>query len=134
MPHQQGVSINGAVSVVQDGHDEGLPDIAVDHPPNNIGCLVAAEQAVQHLDLEIWLGLPARPAAPQQSAFNITHILAQIAPVVAQAEAGDNLQDTTSQAITDRVITAVGRFAALKVFGTDHGTPEDVFAVIVISM
>ena len=96
--------------------------------------LVAEEQVVEHLDLEVGLRFPGGRAVLENFVLEAAHVTAQIFKRVDQAEVGQDLQQASTQAVAAGIVAAIGGAAALQVLGTDGRSPEDVFALVVVSV
>ena len=113
---------------MQDG--QGKRDLAeaVDELADNVGALVAKEQAGQHLDLEIGPQLDIAQA-PGHGVRHISSITRQVFKLAGQAKVIHQRDQRLVHAGACRVISAVswlcGGFLVLDVFGADSRPDKD---------
>ena len=143
---EQGVEVEEARGVVEDGDDEREVVVAVLGAADDVGGLVPEEEGREHLDLEVLVNRPRAAEVLVQRAHEERCVAREVGERAREAEARDDLaerrrevardgiplrQYRTAPRVAGRVPDAVGRLGAEEVLGRYGRAHEDVLVPVV---
>ncbi len=131
LAHEQRIEIQLAALVLQDRHRERQLAVRVDQPPDDVGALVAEEERIEHLDLQVGPGARGAREMLAQRAHDVAQVARTVLPWIFQVEASGDRPQGLPEAVLQGVIGAIRRRLALEVLGRDRRPPEDELVVIV---